>query len=101
MRNTLINSNFVIIIRMASLFTCLIRTFSHELRIISKIKSGLGDTAKIEVLDLSGGCGTMLQIKVESEVFKDKSIVQQHRLVNKCIEGEDLHGFRVETKTPS
>jgi BolA-like protein 3 len=73
------------------------RYFSHELRITEKIRKGLGEGCKIEVVDLSGGCGTMLQIKVNSPVFKDKTVVQQHRLVNKCIEGEDLHGFRLET----
>ena len=76
------------------------RAFSYELRIIQKIKAGLDDHAKIEVVDLSGGCGTMLQIKVVSDKFRGKSIVQQHRLVNKCIEGEELHGFRLETLTP-
>ena len=78
-------------------FTKVFRKFSHELRIIEKIKKGLDDSSKIEVIDLSGGCGTMLQIKVSSQKFKGLSIIQQHRLINKCVEGEDLHGFRVET----
>ena len=82
---------------MALRFVSLFRRFSHELRIIEKIKKGLGDEAKIDVVDLSGGCGAMLQIKVGSNKFKGMNIVQQHRLVNKCIEGEDLHGFRLET----
>ena len=78
-------------------FTKVFRKFSHELRIIEKIKKGLDDSSKIEVIDLSGGCGTMLQIKVSSQKFKGLSIIQQHILINKCVEGEDLHGFRVET----
>ena len=78
-------------------FTKVFRKFSHELRIIEKIKKGLDDSSKIEVIDLSGGCGTMLQNKVSSQKFKGLSIIQQHRLINKCVEGEDLHGFRVET----
>ena len=78
-------------------FTKVFRKFSHELRIIEKIIKGLDDSSIIEVIDLSGGCGTMLQIKVSSQKFKGLSIIQQHRLINKCVEGEDLHGFRVET----
>ncbi|OMJ65997.1 hypothetical protein SteCoe_37310 [Stentor coeruleus] len=79
----------------------LVRSFSIELRVIEKIKKNLDDNAKIDVVDLSGGCGAMLQIKVSSDKFKGLTVVQQHRLVNKCIEGEDLHGFRLETSSLS
>jgi stress-induced morphogen len=75
----------------------LFRTFSVEKRISEKIRLGLDEKADIKVLDLSGGCGTMLQIEVTSEKFNNLTTIQQQRLVNKCIQNEDLHGFRLTT----
>lgn len=47
---------------------------------------------------MSGGCGAMLHINVTSSAFVGKSKVQQHRMINEVIKGENLHGFRLETK---
>lgn len=82
---------------MAFRFVSLFRRFSVEQRISDKIRSGLDTQAQIKVVDLSGGCGTMLQIEVKSSKFNGLSTVQQQRLVNKCIQNEDLHGFRLTT----
>ncbi|KAK3726847.1 hypothetical protein QZH41_016727, partial [Actinostola sp. cb2023] len=40
------------------------------------------DATVIRVRDISGGCGAMYEISVESEVFRGKRKVQQHRIVN-------------------
>ncbi|CAG9330588.1 unnamed protein product [Blepharisma stoltei] len=73
------------------------RNFSIEQAVANKIKQGLGANTQVEVIDLSGGCGTMLHIKVASDSFEGKSTIVQHRMVNKCIEGQDIHGFKLET----
>ncbi|GAB6029091.1 BolA-like protein 3 [Chamberlinius hualienensis] len=36
----------------------------------------------IKVTDISGGCGAMYDIAIESSEFQGKSRVQQHRMVN-------------------
>ena len=74
------------------------RWSSVESTVAEKIKTGLGGNTQVEVVDLSGGCGTMLQIKVSSDSFKGKTVIQQHRLVNRCIGDQDLHGFKLETQ---
>ncbi|KAL0031536.1 hypothetical protein WJX77_005873 [Trebouxia sp. C0004] len=35
----------------------------------------------VNVRDTSGGCGTMFEIKVAADEFKNKSIVQQHKVM--------------------
>ena len=73
------------------------RLFSSEASVMQKIRSGLGDDAQIEVIDVSGGCGAMFHIKVSSPKFNGISMVQQHKLVSGCIKDEDFHGFKLET----
>uniref|UniRef100_A0A8C3QMB5 BolA family member 3 n=1 Tax=Cyanoderma ruficeps TaxID=181631 RepID=A0A8C3QMB5_9PASS len=36
----------------------------------------------IKVVDISGGCGAMYEIHIESEEFREKRTVQQHQMVN-------------------
>lgn len=78
----------------------LVRFFTSEFKVIKKIKEGLGNDTQVEVIDLSGGCGTMFHIKVKSDAFIGKTTITQHRMVNKCIEGEEMHGFKLETFPP-
>lgn len=56
----------------------------------------------IQVEDISGGCGAMYQVHVESEVFKGKRTVQQHMMVNKALSEEvkEMHGLRISTTVP-
>ncbi|EFX68665.1 hypothetical protein DAPPUDRAFT_301274 [Daphnia pulex] len=61
-------------------------------------------TAKyIEVQDISGGCGAMYEIFVETIDFKGLNTVKQHRLVTEALKKEiqDMHGVRIHTKLPS
>ncbi|XP_046842719.1 uncharacterized protein LOC124436792 [Xenia sp. Carnegie-2017] len=53
----------------------------EERRIAEKIKSNL-NASKIEVEDISGGCGSMYRILVESSEFEGKRTIQQHRIIN-------------------
>ncbi|RNF17380.1 conserved eukaryotic protein [Trypanosoma cruzi] len=54
----------------------------------------------VKVVDASGGCGSFFNITVVSHAFRDKPLVQQHRLVNEALKGEIplIHGFSLTTK---
>lgn len=56
--------------------------------------------AKLEVQDVSGGCGSMFAILVESTEFKGIPMVKQHRLVNELLKDEisQWHGLQLRTK---
>lgn len=57
---------------------------------------------KLEVQDISGGCGSMYGIEVVSERFKGLSMLRQQRLVNKVL-GEEIkgwHGVQLKTRAP-
>lgn len=55
---------------------------------------------KLEVQDVSGGCGSMFAILVESAEFKGIPMIKQHRLVNEVLKDEiaQWHGLQLKTK---
>ncbi|KAF2717923.1 bola-like protein [Polychaeton citri CBS 116435] len=72
-----------------------------ELKIFNMLKEGLGPE-KLEVQDISGGCGSMYGIDVVSDKFKGLPVIKQHRLVNQVL-GEEIkkwHGVQLKTKAP-
>ncbi|KAI9872532.1 MAG: hypothetical protein M1830_001513 [Pleopsidium flavum] len=70
-----------------------------ERLVFDKLKKELGPS-KLEVQDISGGCGSMYAIDVVSSKFKGLSMIKQHRLVNQVLEGEikGWHGVQLKTK---
>ena len=57
---------------------------------------------KLEVQDISGGCGSMYGIEVVSERFRGLSMLKQQRLVNEVL-GEEIrgwHGVQLRTSAP-
>ena len=52
------------------------------------ILSGFSEDTFVEVKDISGGCGSMYAIEVESLDFKGVSKVKQSRMVNDLIKKE-------------
>eukprot|EP00057_Strongylocentrotus_purpuratus_P004755 XP_003729372.1 PREDICTED: bolA-like protein 3 [Strongylocentrotus purpuratus] len=74
----------------------------RERRIKSVLQEKFPTATDIQVEDISGGCGAMYQIHVESDVFKGKRTVQQHMLVNKALaeEVKEMHGLRISTTVP-
>lgn len=57
---------------------------------------------KLEVQDISGGCGSMYGIEVVSERFRGLSMLRQQRLVNEVL-GEEIkgwHGLQLKTRVP-
>jgi stress-induced morphogen len=53
----------------------------------------------LEVMDISGGCGSMFAINVTSEKFKGLSMIKQHKLVNSILSEEiaKWHGLQLHT----
>lgn len=49
--------------------------------------------------DVSGGCGAMYEIHVESADFKGLSTIKQHRLVTETLREQirEMHGVRIST----
>uniref|UniRef100_A0A4W6G1Z0 BolA family member 3 n=1 Tax=Lates calcarifer TaxID=8187 RepID=A0A4W6G1Z0_LATCA len=53
-----------------------------EIRIANILKEKFPSASSLKVVDISGGCGAMYEIHIESSEFKGKRTVQQHQLVN-------------------
>ncbi|KAL1796611.1 hypothetical protein ACET3X_005151 [Alternaria dauci] len=70
-----------------------------ELYVFNKIKAEL-EPVKLEVQDISGGCGSMYAIQIESPKFKGLSVIKQHKLVNEVLKDEikSWHGVQLRTK---
>lgn len=74
-----------------------------EQKLIDMLKKRF-DTAKlVEAVDISGGCGSMYAVYVESNEFKKMRIVKQHQLVTEVLKAEikdNMHGVRIQTAVP-
>ncbi|GAA6007028.1 hypothetical protein JCM10207_009175 [Rhodosporidiobolus poonsookiae] len=69
------------------------------------LKTKLEDSlkgAKVEVQDVSGGCGSFYAISIAHESFKGLSMIKQHRIVNDLLKDEikGMHGLQLKTKAP-
>ncbi|XP_056177731.1 LOW QUALITY PROTEIN: bolA-like protein 3 [Falco biarmicus] len=72
-----------------------------EARVTQVLREKFPRASTIRVVDISGGCGAMYEIHIESEDFKDKRTVQQHQMVNQALSEEikSMHGLRIFTST--
>jgi len=66
--------------------------------IYDKLKKEL-DAVDLDVIDLSGGCGTMYRVQISSKKFKGKSLLEQHRMVQDLLKEEikQMHGLTIKT----
>ena len=66
---------------------------------ISILKRSLG-ASKVEVTDVSGGCGAFFKILVVAPVFNGIPMVKAHRLVLEALEKDvgKMHGLTIETR---
>jgi stress-induced morphogen len=69
--------------------------------ISTRLRQKFGNNAIIKVEDVSGGCGDFFDIVVESSLFKNISMVQQHRMITELITDIDRHGATIKTKVSS
>jgi stress-induced morphogen len=53
-----------------------------------------------QVQDISGGCGSMYAIEIESSRFAGLTVIKQHKLVNQVLKEEiaGWHGVQLRTK---
>jgi stress-induced morphogen len=58
----------------------------REAQLEQRLRSALQAT-KVVVKDVSGGCGAMFQLEVESPLFKGVPLVKQHRMVKEVRAG--------------
>lgn len=56
----------------------------------------------IEVEDISGGCGSMYTVYVQSVEFEGLRLVKRHQLVTEALKKEikEMHGLRISASTP-
>ncbi|XP_023385242.1 bolA-like protein 3 isoform X3 [Pteropus medius] len=98
-------------IRGLPLLHCVQRMFASqtegELKVTQILKENFPQATAIKVTDISvtfisGGCGAMYEIQIESEEFKEKRTVQQHQMVNQALKEEikGMHGLRIFTSIP-
>ncbi|CAH8444705.1 unnamed protein product [Schistosoma turkestanicum] len=61
------------------------------------------DPLHIEVVDLSDGCGLKFDVKIISQEFEGKSLLDRHRIVHRLLEEEmrSIHALTLKTLTPS
>eukprot|EP00117_Sycon_ciliatum_P032043 scpid57089/ scgid24939/ BolA-like protein 3 len=85
----------------AQRFMCVSANSDGEKQIAEVLQKAFSPTS-IEVADISGGCGSMYGVSVESEAFRGKRQVEQHKMVNKALAAEikAMHGLRITTSVP-
>ncbi|NXC45931.1 BOLA3 protein, partial [Penelope pileata] len=73
-----------------------------EARLSRVLREKFPRASAIRVADISGGCGAMYEIHIESEEFREKRTVQQHQMVNQALREEikSMHGLRIFTSVP-
>ena len=71
-----------------------------EQKLIEMLKERFSKSKLIEVVDISGGCGSMYAVYVETKEFKGLRTVKQHQLVTEVLRKEikdNMHGVRIQT----
>ncbi|KAF8543007.1 bola protein [Trichophaea hybrida] len=71
----------------------------RELHVFKKLDAAL-EPSRLEVQDVSGGCGSMYAIEIASGKFKGLPMIRQHRIVNEVLAEEikTWHGVQLRTK---
>jgi stress-induced morphogen len=73
-----------------------------EDELVQILKQNFPDANKIDVVDISGGCGSMYEVYLETKQFKSLRTVKQHQLVNDALKDKvkAMHGIRIFTSAP-
>ncbi|XP_029904423.1 bolA-like protein 3 [Myripristis murdjan] len=81
---------------------CLSSQTQGEIRIAQILREKFPLASSLKVVDISGGCGAMYEIHIESSEFQGKRTIQQHQLVNQALKDEiqAMHGLRIFTDVP-
>ncbi|KAI9146312.1 bola-like protein [Paraphysoderma sedebokerense] len=70
-----------------------------EQQVFKKLLNSELKPTSLQVVDTSGGCGTMYAINIKSPAFKGLGMLQQHRKVNEVLKDEipQWHGLQLVT----
>ena len=73
-----------------------------EAHLIDVLRKRFPGAKDIQVLDSSGGCGSMYEVYIEAAEFKGLRVIQQHKLVTEALKEEikAMHGVRISTAVP-
>ena len=76
-------------------------TTAKEKAMEERLRKTIQNITQVEVIDVSGGCGSFFKVKVVSPSFQGKSLVDRNRLVYAALKDEigDMHGLNVECST--
>ena len=58
-----------------------------------------GTLTFFQVQDISGGCGSMYAIEIESPKFKGLTVIKKHKLVNQVLKEEIAQWNGVQMRT--
>ncbi|CAM9337985.1 unnamed protein product [Discosporangium mesarthrocarpum] len=70
------------------------------LLVLPPVRRSKVGASRAVVEDISGGCGSMYRIEVESPRFMGKALVAQHRMVKDALKEEiaEMHGLTLITR---
>ncbi|XP_043233420.1 bolA-like protein 3 isoform X2 [Amphibalanus amphitrite] len=73
-----------------------------EAALVTLLRTRFPAAAALHVEDISGGCGAMYAVHVETAEFAGMSRLRQHRAVQEALSQQikDMHGIRVSTAVP-
>ena len=75
---------------------------AEEAALAALLRSRFPAATALHVEDISGGCGAMYAVHVETAEFAGLNRLRQHRAVQEALSEQikDMHGIRVSTAVP-
>lgn len=72
-------------------------TFVEKYLLEDKLRKHL-KIENLEVVDISGNCGTSFMIKIKSPDLKGKTLINQHRTINEILKEElkEMHALQLK-----
>nr|CAX73411.1 putative bolA-like 3 [Schistosoma japonicum] len=73
---------------------------ARESKIEALLRKNFPKARLVSVSDVSGGCGAMFEIVVETEEFVSLPVLEQHRAIKKALRDEiqNMHGLTIKTR---
>ena len=75
---------------------------AEEAALVTLLRARFPSAEAVHVEDISGGCGAMYAVHVETAEFAGLNRLKQHRAVQEALREQirDMHGIRVSTAVP-
>ena len=73
-----------------------------EAKLVNILKQKFPKADLVQVEDISGGCGSMYTVFVQSVEFNGLRLVKRHQMINEALKAEikEMHGLRISATTP-